>query len=291
VTTRVSNALHLTVIEQEQGVAPAPGVRCLRSDRRHDAGRRSTGRSARASTICSRTGGAGTFTIARTDPKNTPDILCQGNLVKVKVGGVYRTAFFLEEHTDTVLSEEEGGGEVAVWGGRSAKAYLETTEVYPPVWPPKTVQVRGVMHGDNGTGGTSLDVTRAHGYDGDILWVFLLIAGGSDVGTLTHPTGFAQQFRQDDGTDWTLICERRYITTGDAGTYPFSWAGSRRASFVSVLMGGGDRNPEDWVTSLATNAASTDVKAPASTRRSPAAACSTSARPSTTSPRSPRPSA
>ena len=79
--------------------------------------------------------GSGHFRIPTTDPKATGSIIRSGNYVKVKIAGVYRYAFFLENPRKVVASTEGEAGEYWDLGGRGNVAYLERGSVYPPGWP------------------------------------------------------------------------------------------------------------------------------------------------------------
>lgn len=82
--------------------------------------------------------GSGSFKILATDPKATSAIIRRGNLVKARVAGVYRFAFFMDDIRDVVLSPAEGGGMAYAVSGRGSLAYLERAIVYPPGWPVPT---------------------------------------------------------------------------------------------------------------------------------------------------------
>jgi len=79
--------------------------------------------------------GSGHFRIPVTDPKATGAIIRSGNYVKVKIAGIYRYAFFLENPRKVVASTEGEAGEYWDLGGRGNIAYLERASVYPPGWP------------------------------------------------------------------------------------------------------------------------------------------------------------
>src|SRR3954466_12114322 len=48
--------------------------------------------------------GAGSFVLPKTDPKNTAAIIRKGNLVKCRVGGIYRHAWWIDDLADVALS-------------------------------------------------------------------------------------------------------------------------------------------------------------------------------------------
>ena len=82
--------------------------------------------------------GTGTFKLNKSDPKATSANLAKDNLIRVKIDGLYRAAFFLEEVTEQEISPDEGGGQEIVITGRGALAYLDRAEVYPATWPSST---------------------------------------------------------------------------------------------------------------------------------------------------------
>jgi len=82
--------------------------------------------------------GSGHFRIPVTDPKATGAIIRSGNYVKVKIAGVYRYAFWLENPRKIVASVNGAAGEYWDLGGRGNISYLERASVYPPGWPTST---------------------------------------------------------------------------------------------------------------------------------------------------------
>ena len=70
--------------------------------------------------------GGGGFQISRHDPKAIPEYVGRENLFKIKVGGIYRFAFWGEHRELTTLdASKEEGGEVWEISGRGAIAYLD----------------------------------------------------------------------------------------------------------------------------------------------------------------------
>lgn len=79
--------------------------------------------------------GSGHFRIPVTDPKATGSIIRSGNYIKVKIAGLYRYAFFLENPRKIIASTDGEAGEYWDLSGRGNIAYLERGSVYPPGWP------------------------------------------------------------------------------------------------------------------------------------------------------------
>ncbi len=70
--------------------------------------------------------GAGEFRLSRGDPKATPEVIDREHLAKVKMGGVYRFSFWMENRKIVTLTEEEEGGEYWHVSGREGTyAYLD----------------------------------------------------------------------------------------------------------------------------------------------------------------------
>ena len=129
--------------------------------------------------------GSGHFRIPTTDPKATGSIIRSGNYVKVKIAGVYRYAFFLENPRKVVASTESEAGEYWDLGGRGNIAYLERGSVYPPSWPSAT----GTTHEYSG-------VTAAFILDE-------LLAAARDRGAIPQLTWDFTPTRDSDNAPWT----------------------------------------------------------------------------------------
>lgn len=82
--------------------------------------------------------GSGRFKLRTDDPKATPEIIRKGNLVRVKVAGIYRFAFWMDDPTVVVLSTGEHAGQVYSVTGRGGLTYLDRAITYPPGWPAPT---------------------------------------------------------------------------------------------------------------------------------------------------------
>jgi hypothetical protein len=79
--------------------------------------------------------GSGVFLLSVADPKATAAILTSGNLVKVRIGGTHRFAYWIENPKKLAASPSGEAGEFWSIGGRGAVAMLERAIVYPPGWP------------------------------------------------------------------------------------------------------------------------------------------------------------
>lgn len=85
--------------------------------------------------------GSGSFVISIHDPKATPANLAIGNLVKIKIDGVYRFAFFIEEPGYVWLDPAGPQNEVVTVAGRQAVSILDRAIVYPFHWPTDKTQL------------------------------------------------------------------------------------------------------------------------------------------------------
>ena len=129
--------------------------------------------------------GSGHFRIPVTDPKATGSIIRSGNYVKVKIAGLYRYAFFLENPRKVVASTDGEAGEYWDLGGRGNIAYLERGSVYPPGWPTPT----GTTHEYTG-------VTAAFIFDE-------LLAAAKARGAIPQLTWDFSSTRDSDNAPWT----------------------------------------------------------------------------------------
>lgn len=78
--------------------------------------------------------GSGQFSINRSSPECTEEVLAQGNLVKVRIPEIsaeYIFAFFIETGDFTLISSQEEGGETLTFGGRGILSYLEYAAAAP----------------------------------------------------------------------------------------------------------------------------------------------------------------
>lgn len=70
--------------------------------------------------------GAGEFRLSRGDAKAIPTVIDRENLAKIKIGGVYRFSFWMENRKIVTLTEDEEGGEYWHVSGREGTyAYLD----------------------------------------------------------------------------------------------------------------------------------------------------------------------
>lgn len=99
--------------------------------------------------------GSASFRINRHDPKATAAIVDRENLAKIKVGGIYRFAFWMRERKIVVLQEQEQAEEYWSIGGPGALAVLDRAEM----WTVSYVgdgPIAGVWDLGNGFGGNSV---------------------------------------------------------------------------------------------------------------------------------------
>jgi hypothetical protein len=129
--------------------------------------------------------GSGHFRIPVTDPKATGSIIRSGNYVKVKIAGLYRYAFFLENPRKVVASTDGEAGEYWDLGGRGNVAYLERGSVYPPGWPVPS-----------GTTHEYVGVTAAFIFDE-------LLAAAKARGAIPQLTWDFTASRDSDNAPWT----------------------------------------------------------------------------------------
>lgn len=86
--------------------------------------------------------GSGSFKINRHDAKATATILQRSNIVRIKLGGVYRYAYRIESVSRTVVSKDGQGAEDVVVAGRGVLSLLEHGVLYPAGWPAAKVNPR-----------------------------------------------------------------------------------------------------------------------------------------------------
>jgi hypothetical protein len=194
--------------------------------------------------------GAGRLTLPRRDPKAAH--LAAGNLVRAKIGGIARAAFWVEDPVEVLTSAQEGGGEVVRVQGRGPLAYLERAVVYPPVWPPQPAAYVAAASGDNGAGSTQVSCPRPTGTAaGDLLIAAVVVLGGSDV-TLSTPGGWTLLERRDSGNDVALALFARPAASGDPGSWAWSFSDSRRASAAIVAIRNASSDPTAYAVALDT---------------------------------------
>lgn len=94
--------------------------------------------------------GSGSFAINRFDPKATATNLAKDNIVKIKIGGVYRFAFVIEEPSLTVASPAGLQDEEWVIQGRGVLSLLDRVISYPEGWPTPAGSGANVWNGSGG---------------------------------------------------------------------------------------------------------------------------------------------
>ncbi len=109
--------------------------------------------------------GSGSFTINSHDPKATATNLAKGNIVKIKIGGVYRFAFVIEEPDLTLVSQAGKHDETYLVQGRGVLSLLDRVIVYPLGWPTPAGPGDVVYTGAAGT----------------MLWALLVLAQGRET--------------------------------------------------------------------------------------------------------------
>lgn len=176
--------------------------------------------------------GAGSFKIASSDPKATEDIIAIGNLVKFRVGGIYRHAIWIEEPATTVVSEREEGGEEIRIDGRGALAYLERGVVYPPIWPPAAGAFRSGASSENAVGESRLDVPRPAGLVAGDVVLATVVSKGSTPAT---PSGWRRIRNITNGT-LRLSLYRKRAVVGEPASWRFSWSTATRALGYAVAL-------------------------------------------------------
>lgn len=167
--------------------------------------------------------GSGRCSLLRSDPKATAAILAKGNLVRVKTGGVYRGAWWIEEPTERLTSTQEASGEIVEVKGRGALAYLERGVVYPPVWPTEPTGYRSSSSGANATAGANTVVCpKPSGMvNTDTMIAAVAFAGGSGK-AITPPPGWREIRREDEGTGLGMALFRKTVGSSEPASY--SWA-------------------------------------------------------------------
>lgn len=148
--------------------------------------------------------GSGNFSIRRDDPDATASILAKGNLVKVRVPAIDADpifAFFIESQQTTLLSPDEGGGEVLTIGGHGALKYWDwarwlAVSYVIPWWDAGWPDLVAGKPPATATGHVSL-VT------GDY-WVYTITNGRIASRTLTHYTAFEAFYTTRKSYKWAV---------------------------------------------------------------------------------------
>lgn len=209
--------------------------------------------------------GAGQFSLNRNDPKNTAAIIRQGNLVKAKIGGVYRFAWFMDDIADVPLTPGEGADQSITVSGRGPAAILDRAIVYPPVYPPATIRRVGSTEVSNG-GATTIVVTRPTGTKvGDVIYVAITTTGGSDADI--DPPGSGQGWAEIERTnaDTSLavaVFRKRVTAANNAPSSVFSLDASRNAAAIALTFRGVNKDGATFQQASQENASSVNIKAP-----------------------------
>lgn len=174
--------------------------------------------------------GAGSFAIARNDPKATPANMAVGNLIKFKVNGTYRHSVWIEEPATTTVSRDEEGGEDIQINGRGALSYLERAVVYPPQWPTSAATYGNRTHNSVTSSKTITGTVPAGTTIGQTL--IAVLAFNAD-GTGSAPAGWSRVGRESNGSAISLVVYRRVATAADVPGKTYKWT---FGSFLNVSM-------------------------------------------------------
>lgn len=138
--------------------------------------------------------GAGQFRLNRHDPKARPEIVDRENLAKIKIGGIYRFAFWMTERAVETLEEDgEEGGEYWIIGGPEAIVYLDRA-----VWAPLAYATGGSSFLDEETGRWSFENEEA----GDIMARAIVEARGRSPDPLEFLTDDFGSHTDSQGNAW-----------------------------------------------------------------------------------------
>lgn len=177
--------------------------------------------------------GAGAFTIPRDDPKAAYAI--PGNLVRCKLGGIDRFAFWVEEPVAKLTSRSERGGETIVVQGRGAAAYLERASVYPPTWPVAAVVMGDSTSADNGSADPSIPTKSVSALcpigvvSGDVLLTVLTWTGGDTRHVTAAPVGWTLVDASTSGSDIGVAVYVRRAGSGEKASWSWVFNGATQA--------------------------------------------------------------
>ena len=190
---RESNATHLEVLEQAPGVGVPIEVDIYDGASPGTMLEHLEGAEGVQFTMTLNEVGAGQFRLNRHDPKALPAIVDRENLAKIKIGGVYRFAFWMQERAVETLDEQgEEGGEYWIIGGPEAAEYCDRA-----VWAPVTYAGGGSFL-DEETGRWSFVNEQA----GDIMARALLEARGRSPDPLEFLTDDFGSLTDSQGNAW-----------------------------------------------------------------------------------------
>lgn len=206
--------------------------------------------------------GSGQFSLLRSDDKNTAAILAKGNLVRVKTGGVYRGAFWIEEPTEKLTSTAEAAGEIVQVKGRGALAYLERATVYPPVWPTQPVTFRSASHGNNSVAATTVQCNKPGTLvSGDCMVAVVAFLGGSDK-AITPPLGWRAVNREDEGNALGVAVFQKTAGSSEPASYKWAFTNATKASVNIVALANASSDYTEWVSSSTSAGSGTSIKHP-----------------------------
>jgi len=201
--------------------------------------------------------GSGSFVLNRYDPKATAAILAVGNLVRMKVGGVYRFAYWIEEPDRVDVSPREASGEDKLLPGRGALGGLARGRVYPPIWPPAAASYRSASVTDNGAGTTSVLVPRPAGaIAGDVGLVWIVCSGA----TPAPPAGWKRIRNVTNGSLRGTLFRKRLVA-GEPASWKFTWSAATAAIGQAVALPNATADDTQYGISDATGSG-TSVKLP-----------------------------
>jgi len=206
--------------------------------------------------------GSGQFSLLRSDAKATASILAKGNLVRVKTGGKYRGAFWIEEPTERLTSTAEAAGETVQVKGRGALAYLERATVYPPVWPTQPVAFRSASHGNNSVAATTVSCNKPSGMlSGDCMVAVVSFLGGSDK-AITAPLGWRAVNREDEGNALGVALFQKTAGSSEPASYKWAFTTATKASVNIVALQNASSDYTEWVYASTSAGSGTAIKHP-----------------------------
>lgn len=205
--------------------------------------------------------GAGRFAVARSDPKAS--LLTKGNLVKIKTGGKYRGAFWIEEPEETLTSTQEAAGELIRVAGRGPLAYLERAVVYPPVWPTQPAAYRSASKGANAAAGAlTLSIAKPSGTtNGDLMIAAIVFLGGSGK-VVTAPPGWKEFRRVNQGSSIAISFCRKQAGSSEAGSYQWVFGTSTAAAGVILSLYNAGTDYTEYVISALSGTSGTAITNP-----------------------------
>lgn len=191
---RESNALHLEILETEPSVGVPMELDVFDGANPGTLLEHLEGAYGIQFTVTLNEPGAGSFRINRHDPKATAAIIDREHLAKVKIGGVYRFAFWMHERAlETLDADGEEGGEEWIIGGPEAMEYLDRA-----VWAPVVYGAGGESFLDPTTGAWKFVNEQA----GDIMARALVESDGRSPDPLEFLTHDFTSSIDTQGASW-----------------------------------------------------------------------------------------